>query len=469
MISLTMVMVVSVSCGQAGTPPAGDERLGRTYIDGTCGFSIQPPQGWYVLRQRVTGKRRVTLLRMVHRLDRIRAEEIALERIFAADTLRQEEVVTRLHHEFEQDFSNTELLSLQAQEIAGCPGGMLAGIYWHEGRRWLRLEAVLTCDSQRCYALRYDGPAEARQTSEPLFHLVLASLRLLEDRVSREELNRALEAGACWLSGIKAEDLEAAIVPEQTFKYEIDGKARGFMHIQQAAATVKKRRGIRVRERGWMFEPDGRVLRLQANMFASDDLADGQWKASVTMLVPEAEGAPAYLEIALEDGGRHQGVLITSQVYHMTAPATENPPLKVPPSYMPRAVVRMLPRLLKDLARPRRLAFTAFDHARAGMVIRLVEIKGEAKLPEGIAGGRTYLIEDREGLAGEATRIYVNDKGRVRLVETGDLRIIPAKKTELEQAFTLRVREAEREMARLEKEYEQQQRRFVPKRRPKTP
>ena len=103
------------------------------------------------------------------------------------------------------------------------------------------------------------------------------------------------------------------------------------------------------------------------------------------------------------------------------------------------------------------------------MVIRLVEIKGEAKLPEGIAGGKAYLIEDREGLAGEATRIYVNDRGLVRLVETGDLRIIPAKKAELEQAFTLRVREAEREMARLEKEYEQQQRRFAPRHRPKGP
>jgi hypothetical protein len=359
------------------------------------------------------------------------------------------------------------MLSQQVQEIAGRPGGVLAATYWRGGFLWLRLEAVIKVQARRHYVLLYNGPAEARKRSEPLFHLVLASLRLLKPHLSRAELDEALKAGATMLAGIGAEDLRKAVVPEQIFKFVLDGKTVGFVQIRQDVTTMKDRSGVRIREGGWMFEPDGRLRRVQANMFVSEDLREGNWKTSVTTLIPARGAQPAYLENAMEEGLYQQDALLTSQAYHLSDPVTENPPLRVPEAFVSLAVVRMLPRLVGDLSKPRRLAFAQFDHQRVGMVIRIVELKGAGDLPTGVTRGKVYRIEEREGPTGEPSNVYVDEAGQVLLVKSGKLTMVPASAEALERPFESRVAAAKREMARLEKEYEEQERRFMPRHRPK--
>lgn len=380
------------------------------------------------------------------------------------------ETLEQAYHGLELEFSNVEILSQQVQDIAGRPGAYLAASYWYEGIKWLRLQAIVEVGPREHMVLLYNGPIRgpirSQQEREPLFQQVLASLRLLEDRLSRAELEAALAAGKRWLSAIDEERLGKAILPEQFLKFELEGKPVGFVRIGQSSARSKGSAGVRIRERGWMFDGDGRLRRLQTNMFVSFDQHAENWKTSVTTLVPATAAGPAYIENALEEGLRARGVLLSSQVYQLSRPVKENPAMEVPEAYVSRVLARMLPQLVGDPATPRRLAFVEFDHQREDVVLRIVTLKGAAKLPGGGTRGKVYLIEQQEGVAGEPTKLYVDDAGRILRLEAGRLTLVPVKAEVLEREFASRVAAAEREMARLEREYTEQQRRFRPKRRP---
>jgi len=468
MIAPTMLIVLAFSSGQAG-PGGGvsDAQLADPYVDGSYGYTIRPPEGWHVIRQRVPEARGVTLLRMVHQIDRKKIEELLLKQTSTTRQAPMGEMLREIHHALQLEYSNVEVLSQQVQEIAGRPGALIAATFWREGYQWLRLEAIIELRPQQYYVLLYNGPAERRPRSEPLFHFVLGSLRLIKDRLSPAEMDKALTVGKQWLADISAEDMRKAIIPEQYLKIMLDGAPIGFVRIQQGPGTSKGNDGIRIRERGWTFESDGRIRRLQSNMFVSFDRHSEKWKTSVTTLVPAEGMRPAYIENALEEGLRTQDVLLTSQAYQIGQPVTENPAREVPDTYVARALVRMLPQLIGDLSRPRWLAFVEFDHQRVDMVLRVVELKGVGNPTAGAMRDKAYRIEQREGLAGEPSILYVDEEGRVLMVKAGRLTMLPAKAAALEKLFEARVTAADREMARLEKEYEDRQRRFVPRRRSK--
>ncbi|MBN2562558.1 MAG: hypothetical protein JXQ75_16660 [Phycisphaerae bacterium] len=465
-MTVKMLLFLVISCGQV--QPAGeepDEFLGEAYIDGTCGFSIRPPKGWQLDARRVPEKHGVTLLRMASETGPNRVEEISLKQTSTTREVPMGEMLKELHHALELEFSNVEMLSQQVQTVAGRAGGVLAATYWREGAKWLRLEAVIELQRQQYYTLLYNGPVGERKKSEPLFHLVLGSLRLLEDQMSDAELKEAIEAGAALLSGIGAAELGRAVVRDEILRIDIDGKPAGFVRIQQAVGELKRWRGVRVQERGWMFEPGGVIRRHQANMFVSNDLQIEEWKTSITTMVPASGTTPACLDLMQEDGVRNQDVLLTSQLYHIHEGAVENPALKTPKAYISRALVRILPRLLGDLSKPGRLAFVEFDHLRTGLVIRTVESKGAGKLPGDETREEVYLIQQREGLAGRPSDWYVDKAGRVLMMRAGTLTMVPTKEEEMERLFGARVTEAQGEMARLERQYEEERRRVGPQRK----
>jgi hypothetical protein len=465
MVALSLLILAAVSCGQADPATRkADDRLADALVDGSYGFSIRPPKGWQVIRQRSPERRGVVLLRMMNRTARNRTEELTLKQTSTMRDVPMGEMLEKLHHALELEFSSVEVLSRQEQEITGRQGGLLATRFWRDGFRWLRLQAIIRLRPQSYYILLYNGPAEGRERSEVLFHLVLASLRLLEDRFTRPELEAALSAGQQWISSLGAEALTEAIVPERFVKFEVGGEAVGFVRIREAQGKSKDRLGVRIQERGWLYESGGRVRRRQSNMFIRDDLQAEKWKTSVTTLVPSAGSRSAYLEIALEEGLREDDVLLTSQVYGWAQPTVQNPSLTVPQAYLPRGLAGMLPRLVGDLSTPRRLAFVEFDHRRAEMSIHVVEMKGVGELPDGGTGREVYLIEHYEGPAAEPSSLYVDEAGHLLLMKAGDLVGRPAKAEKLERLFAGRVSAAEREMARLEREYEEAERRFAPKR-----
>jgi hypothetical protein len=217
---------------------------------------------------------------------------------------------------------------------------------------------------------------------------------------------------------------------------------------------------VRIAERGWTFEPEGRARSVDSVAFLGNDFSDERWRTRVTTLVPAAAGLAAFLEAGIEEGLRSKDVLVSSQSYSYGRPLVENPALRLPRTYLSRAILRLLPRMVKDLGAPRRMAFTMFDHTRADLVMRIVEIKGAADLPTGAAGTNAFRIDEREGLAAEPSSLYVDATGRLLHAQSGKTTMTPASKEEMERIFGRRVAEADRQISQLEQAYAKDEERF---------
>jgi hypothetical protein len=464
MIALQSLMLLMVFVGQATSQPVqSNPDLADPYIDGSYGISIQPPKGWNLVRQQAPETRGVTLLRMVDRISPMRVQEITLKRTSTTKAMPITEMLERLAGSMELEFSEVKVLSQQAQTIAGKPGAVLAATFMSEGVKQLRLEGLIEIRPQQYFVLLYAGPAEMRDKSEPLFRRVLESVRLLADDANEADIEDAANAAVKWMGGITADDLEKAVKPEQCLEVKVGGDVVGLVEIQQAVDTFEGQPGIRIRERGWTFEKDGRVQRLQSTMFVSNDLQQERWKTSVTTLLPAEGDKPQRLDNAWEEGLRNRDILLTNQTYRLDDPAKENPSLRPPKTYIPRPIVRLLPQLVDDLSKPRKFAFTAFDHQRPGFVLRVVELKGACEAPEGLTTGKQiYQIDEREGFA-EPSSLYVDEGGQLLMMKAGKLTMTPSTREAMEKRFSSRMSTAEEAIGRLEKQYEESQQRFMRK------
>ncbi|MFH1417773.1 MAG: hypothetical protein ABII12_05735 [Planctomycetota bacterium] len=470
MTVLLALMTVANVLGQTG------ESLGRPfgklteqpYVDGTFGFSISPPEGWLLNNERAAAGRNTTLLRMTYQLAAGREQGISVQQMLMVDEIPMSEMVQRISHAMELESSNVKILSQQTQRIAGRPGAVLTAAFWQGGFEHLRLQAVVEASPRTYFILVYTGPVELRADIEPLFHLVLGSFRLLGGQLGEKEMKAALSAGATWLATLDEGKLRQALVPQQFLQVRLDDRVVGVVSIQQEAYTrerrvgkhVQREPGIRIRERGWTFHEDGRAVRTQTAMFVSSDLLTERWKTSVTTLLPADGAMPPRLENTWEEGLRSGDVLLTSQARSLGEPPKQNEAIRVPKTYISRLFVRLLPRLLDDLAKPRHLAFTTFDHQRTDLIVRVVELKGQDTRPDRRFGGKAYRIDEREGSAGEPSSLFFDETGRLLMIRTGNLTMLSSDRDDLERQFADRIAEAEEEMARLEAAYEQDQQRF---------
>lgn len=468
----TLVVVVSLTYSVLAQSPASQpvDRAGdavaparsaalipgleEPYIDGTYGFSIQPPPGWQIVPLRKQDKNDLVLLRMLQILPDGRFSEISVRQTSLPQRQPMNELLKQRAGELELQFSNAKIHSQQAQPIAGRPGGCLTASYWRENREHLRIEALVDAGRRQYIRLIWVSPLEMRAEGEALFARVVASFQLLRDQVTEQELQTALHAGQEWLEAITAKRLHAALLADELLRIAHAGKTIGFIRVQQVAEPFEKREGVRVRERGWTFEPDGRIRRIQNSMFLSDDLKHERWRTSITTLVPRRSDAPQTLEVLLEEGLRTDRYLLSNQCYDLLAPAVENPSLTLPKTYLSRALVRMMPRLVGDLSKTQRLGFTYFDHRKADLVLRVVDFRGPVdSIPDGAilsGGSRVFQIDEREGLASNPSELFVDEKGRTVLARVGKLTLTPTTEKEMEELFLSRVTSAEATMTELE-------------------
>jgi len=478
------LLILLLIASQVG-PGTGDATLGEPIVDGTYGYSIRPPRNWQVVRQRrseprgfVLGSRDVSLVRMIEQGQSGRLHEISLRQAtlpgprdakVAKRTL--DDLLKDMRAALSLEFNDVRVASQQAQTVSGRPVGVLATTYKSEGVDTFFIQAAIDISPTVYYVLACNGPAAERTALEPVFHQVLASFKLLTDRLDKKKAQEAMSAAATWLKSITPESLAKSITPESYFLIELDGKPAGFVGVQQAAVTRKDMgRGIEVHERGWLFTDAGVARRHDQLLFVSENLERESWKNIIASLVPADKGRPQRLDVAEEEGIRTREALLSSQCYQTGMSPTANPALQLPPSYISRGIIRMFPRLIGELDRPRMLVFAHFDHGRAGLVFLIEELKGLTEPPENTpVRGNVYLIEEREGLAAEPSRIYVNEKGEVVLVKLGTMTMRRSALPELERQFTGRVKAAERTMEELKRLYEEEQERLERNLRPARP
>lgn len=458
---VAIVLTLPLAVGQSRpAPAASDSGLGPAHVDGHYGYSIRPPRGWHLTGGGAPGDESGVLLRMLDATPGAPYHEIVLRHRTTAKARSAEELLDDAHAELVVEYDNVRVDARQQQPIGGKPGGLLSATFDSGGWRKLRLHATVPVRPGRHFVLYYQGPERLRVQNERLFHSVLASFRLLEQRFSEARIRQALADGAAWLETIDADQMRKTIDKESYYRLEIDKKAAGFIRIARGETTEKNRQGLGITERGWTFAEDGSVRRLQTNMFISYDLGMERWKHSLTILFPAVGATSPRLDVAIEEGLRETDVLVSSQLYQFNVPATVNQPVHLPPAYLSRALVRLVPQLLTDLDRPRLLAFAVFDHRRADLVFRFVEIKGRSRLPTGGGPATVYRIDESEGLSGVPASLYVDENGRLLLMESGSLRMSPATRRSLERRYDARMTAAERAMADVERAYRTDQRRF---------
>lgn len=464
MNALVPVLLLSFLIGQTeGTnpPPSTADDLGPEYVDGTYGISLRPPQDWRLDRQRVAADGSTTLLRMFETTTAGQQGRSITLSIQMDDTARTiERRLSRKVRGIEFDHSDADVLSQQVQTIAEKPGALLSASLMDAGSKRFRMLAMIEIRPRQYFELSYDGPFETKAAAERMFYLVLGSIRLLVDPIEESEMAAALDHGKEWLGSLSADALETSLDGLRFLEIRMKNEPVGIIRIEESAHTWKKRAGVRIRERTWTFNQDGSATRTQATLFVGDDLQCERWKESVTTLLPAREGRAETIENAWEEGLRDGEVLLTNQTYQLGVPPKENPPVRTPATYLPRAVARLLPRLIGNLDKPRKVAFTAFDHERAGLIVRTFELKGKAPPPTGVSRGEAFRIEEREGVMAVPSVVFVDSTGRVLHIESGDMTIVPAQREDLERRFGDRIQQAEARMTALETAYRENEKRF---------
>lgn len=461
-------------------------RLAEPYVDGSYGFSIRPPSGWRLIRQRLPEKRGTTLLRMVQSLGAGNTHQIILKHTATTKVVPISDVLLEVADTLSLEFSNVDIHSQQVQEIAGRPGGYLSATMTRSGEATLRLQAVVEIAPMDYYVLIYNGPTALRHQTEPLFVRVLASLKLLGDRLEPGMLEEALTAGAGWIATLQKAHLPKRTASVRYFQVDLDGKPIGLVKVSERPHRWKGHDGLRISEEGWTFEAGGQVRRLQSSVFLSRDLVHERWRTSITIWQAAAKGQREQFENAFEEGLRDGNALLTSQTNSLNRPQKQNPPTKLPKTYISRALLRLLPRLIEHLDQPRRYGFTTFDHQRAGLVFRVMELKGAAKLLTGVTGDaeatkgsaagaakdqrqdqarsqEVFRIDVREGLVTAPSTLYVDETGEILLMKAGKVTMRPADAKTLEDLFGSRVSEADHAMRLLEAAYKENESRFLRK------
>jgi hypothetical protein len=460
LVSLAVVMLV---VGQPPQPPQPVrppvQGLAEAYVDGTYKFSIQPPQGWQLVPRREHLRDEIVLLRMIEPLPDHSVHQIILSQ-YESENQQASQSLKRAAHNLELKYSGVEIINQQEQHIAERPAAYLSASFRIDNAKHLHLEVIVQLGKSQCMSIMYEGPWEQHAQTEPLFQRVLSSLRLLHDQMSDKELDAAFEAGKKWLASLTEKRIRSRIIPDQVLRIEYEGKLVGFTRIQQFDQVVDRHSGVRIRERGWIFEPEGRVQRLQNSMFVSYDLAIERWRGSYTALPPPKQGANDVLEVRLEEGVRTGNILLSNQTFDMLEPSAANPAMTLPDMYLSRALMRLMPSLIDDLSSHQTLGFLEFDHNKAGLIIRIVETKGKAQLPNGAVREKVYRIDEREGLAADPSEIFVDSAGRIVLAKMGRMTMRAGRAEDLEKEFASRIAAADARMNELENAYHQQEQRF---------
>ncbi len=461
MTACSVLILSAIWLGQTSpltTAPA--DGLADEYVDGTYGFSIRPPHGWHLIRERVPERRGATLLRMVDLSHKDALDPIVLRHTTTTKIIPINDMLRDVCKTLQLEFANVEIHDQQVQQVAGQPAAYLSATFLSRGAKRLRLMSIVEAAPRQYFLLIYNGSPDTQGRIEPVFQHVFSSMRLLSERLSGDEMEAALEAGAQWIKGVTAQAIRSALLGEQHLAVSIDGKPVGYVTVRHRPGRWNKRDGFDVIEEGWTFGDDGVARLLQSRMFIGQDTVHERWRTTVTTWTPARGDRPENLESTLEEGLRDRQFLLTGQTYSLNRPQRENPPIEIGKTYISKALIRLLPRMAGDLHKPRNYAFAAFDHSRAALILRIVEFKGQVEPPDAGIKGKVFRIDEREGATAIPSTLYVDEEGRTLLVKSRNLTMRPAERSELERQFGGRIAEASRAMARLEKAIKKNASRF---------
>ncbi len=435
----------------AAEPAAAPGRLSLDldppYVDGSFGFSISPPVGGTIYRQkRLTSVSDVEVVQFESELERwfltVRAVTTTTGSLDAAA------LIAGITQNLGSQYTDVKVLRSDEARIDGREGLRYEASFLIGGAPWLRQQAVIRTKPTEYFAIVFVTRFEVREWAEKIFDKVVASFRILRTQAMARRIEEGLQRGRLLLQSIGDGKVKLSdrIVPESYMRFVLEGREIGTVQIQERTFTHNNRTGVHIHEIGWLFKEES-ITNLRHDMQLTDDLEFEKWENRVYTLPPppKTPGQPRQLLYQLESGLRQDRQLIAAFMPRPNATELQDRVIDVEPTYASAAWHSLMPRVI-DLNRPELYAFSSYNAERRGMVLRTVEVMGPAQVMIGGRMSQAFKLQDSEGLIPPINEIYVDGQGHILRVVAGPLEMVAANKQDILHRYSKRVSEAEATM-----------------------
>lgn len=424
----------------AASPPA-KPLLDPPYVDGSFGFSVQPPAGATLYREKQIGDSDVEIARFV-----ILPVQWSFTIRITTTTrpLDPQTIVDGLTAKLGSQHQEFKVLKGESAPIAGREGVRYAASFKAQGMDWIRQQAVIPNQETEYFTLVFITPLTDRQLAESYFDQIVASFKILRDERTRERIKAALERGTKLLNQASTGqiDLGSKVVQDNYLKCVVGGKEIGYVRVSERLGKRDNRRGYLVREWGWLFNADGSITHLEHDMFLALDFSFERWDKRLYELPAEQPNANRQLQVSLENAVRESDQLGVAYLPRPNAIEKRDKLITVEKSYSPAAWNVLFPRLI-DLTKPELYAFSAYNSDRRGMVLRTLDVQTLDKILIDGQQISAYKIEDSEGLLPPASQIFVDTHGKVLRLVAGPVEMVATTGKYIDEKYSAKVAEAQ--------------------------
>jgi len=437
-------LVLLLAGGPARPARAEQPPLGDRYVDGAFGFAIRPPQGSQVDRQILAvASGGIQVVEFVRPSGPWR---LAVTRCSTDRAVTVEEMLKGLPVDLIRRRPGGQILARRKAVIAARQAAVVAVSYFAEGVAWYVQEAVVWLEPTEFFRITFRTPLKDRAEATEAFEAVVRSFELIHSEQVLQTIHQATERGIGLLARLDGKRLLDKLVPESWFRFVIDGRNVGYLHVTESAAKRDGRPGVRIQEQTWMFEQDGSCKHIVSDFFLSDELDNEAWFSRMDSIFPPDKTNPLRRMTVIEQASRIEDTLVVARYDEPGQPEPDSQVLRLPKAYIPTVVQRLLPRLL-DLSNRQLYAFGAYSSERRGVVTRTVRVVGVGTATIDGRRVRGYRLEDCEGISPPATEIFVDRDGRLLQVVSGKVVMLASTKQRIEQLYAAK-RTAAQELLR---------------------
>lgn len=466
MATACAVAVLSASASAFGqdakvstSQPVADP-LDQPYVNGSYGFSIRPPAGCTIFREKQVNESDVEIVRFG-----LPGPQWSLNVRFTTTTrpLDAQTIIDGLTEKLgnpddpklarqQVDF---KVLRGEPAKIAGRDGVRYTCSFTAQGMGWIRQQAVVHFEDNTYFTLVFITPLANRELVEPLFDQIVDSFKILRDERARERIKKALERGTMLLRQAADGELDISnkLVEDNYVRCLVNGQEIGFVRIREQFLLLGQsnkddqprglqRRGVHVRQWGWLFSPDGSITHLENDMFLALDLSFERWDNRLYVLPSEQADPNPRLQITLENAVRESDQLGVAYLPKPNALEKRDQLMTVEKSYASAEWNLLFPRLV-DLTKPELYAFSSYSSDTRGLVLKTLEVKGPTTVLIDGTQMAAFEIEDSEGLLPPASQIYVDASGKVLRVVASPIEMVTTTAKYVNDNYTKKVTEAQ--------------------------
>ncbi len=406
--------------------------LGDRYVDGAFAFSIRPPQGC-----RIDREKKAVFSGGIQLVEFARSDgpwRLAVTRSSTERPVTIDEMMQGLPLDLIRNRPDGQIIARRKRTIAAHDGALVAVSYPSDGVDWYVQEAIVRLKPAQFFRITFRTPLQNREEATDVFGAIVDSFDLIHSEPTQASIKQASQRGIGLLARLSGRTLADKLVSENYFRFVVDGADAGYLRVRESATEHKGIAGVRIRERTWMFEKDGSYKHVSSDFFVSDDLANETWESRMHVLFPADKTTPLRLLTVFERARRVRDTLIVAFNKGPDEPELANRVLSVPKAYIPMVVQRLLPRLV-DLNQEQLYAFGAYGSDRRGIVTRTFRVLGSGITTIDGRVTRGYRLQDCEGIAPPATDMFVDKDGHVLQVVSGDVVMLPATKQQIDRLY----------------------------------